>query len=81
MITLSQIGDILEGVYSLELVDIQNIIWAMAKVADKSIPEPEMWEEQFDEYPVFDIGMEAVKILIPSLVSKKKWEQITQTAQ
>ena len=76
-VQISQIGEVLEGVYSLELIDIQNIIWAMAKVADKEIPEPELWEEQFDEFPIFDIVKELMEIFIPSLITKKKFQSLT----
>lgn len=72
----SDVGNALEGVYSLELIDIQNMIWSMAKLADKDIPEPILWEEQFDEFPVFDIMKELLEILIPSLVTKKKYLMI-----
>lgn len=72
-ITPSVMATVLDGVYSLELIDVQNIIWSMAKLADKSIPEPEKWEEQFDEFPVFDIAKELLEIFIPSLVTKKKF--------
>lgn len=68
----SDLSKILDSVYCLELVDIQNIIWAMAKLADKDIAEPEIWEGQFEEFPIFDVAKELMEIFIPSLVTKKK---------
>ena len=82
-VQIAKVGELLEGVYSLELIDIQNIIWAMAKVADKEIPEPDLWEEQFNEFPIFDIVKELMEIFIPSLITKKKFQSLAkaQTAQ
>lgn len=72
----SDLAAILENVYSLELVDIMNLIWTLAKCADKEIPEPEKWFEQFDEFPVIDIAVEVFPTLFTSLFSKKKWMEI-----
>lgn len=74
--TPSALGNVLESVYTIELIDIQNIIWSMAKLADKTIPEPELWEEQFNEFPVFDIMKDLLDILIPSLITKKKFQKM-----
>ena len=51
----STIGELLENVYSLEMVDINNFIWSLAKMADPSIDEPIKWYSQFNEFPVIDI--------------------------
>lgn len=72
-IEVSQIGEVLESVYSLELIEINNIIWSMAKVADPEIDGPIEWERQFDEFPIFDIVSELMEIFIPSLITKKKF--------
>ena len=65
-------GDILEGVYSLELVDLINLVWCMAKTANPEIDEPEKWLAQFDEFPLYDIGKELAGLIVPSLITKKK---------
>lgn len=76
----SLIGELLENVYSLEMVDVLNMIWSMAKAADPGIEEPLKWFSQFNEFPVFDVGQELAEILIPSLVSKKKLESLKKIA-
>lgn len=74
----STIGELLENVYSLEMVDINNFIWSLAKMADSSIDEPIKWYSQFNEFPVIDILKELLEIIVPSLISKKKLEEIVK---
>ncbi|MFR6151377.1 hypothetical protein [Peptoniphilus harei] len=74
----STIGELLENVYSLEMVDINNFIWSLAKMADPSIDEPIKWYSQFNEFPVIDILKELSEIIVPSLISKKKLEEIVK---
>lgn len=58
----------------LEFTDFLNITWAMAKAADKSIPEPRKWIEGFEEFPL-DIVMPAVfDLAVRGVVSTKKVE-------
>lgn len=67
-----------------EAVEIVNIIWALAKCADPDIPEPEIWERQFDEFPL-DVVVPAVyKLVIEGAMSSKnrrRLEGITNTLQ
>ena len=74
----STIGELLENVYSLEMVDINNFIWSLAKMADPSIDELIKWYSQFNEFPVIDILKELLEIIVPSLISKKKLEEIVK---
>ena len=74
----STIGELLDNVYSLEMVDINNFIWSLAKMADPSIDEPIKWYSQFNEFPVIDILKELSEIIVPSLISKKKLEEIVK---
>jgi len=61
----------------VELVDIINIIWAMAKAADDSIAEPRIWIQQFDEFPLDIIVPEAVKLAFNCMVSRKNLQRLT----
>lgn len=74
----STIGEVLENIYSLEMVDINNFIWSLAKMADPEIDEPIKWYSQFNEFPVIDILKELLEIIVPSLISKKKLEEIVK---
>lgn len=68
----SNLAQLLEGVYSLELSNVQDLIWTMAKLGNDGIPEPFKWYSEFEEFPIFDVAAELLPMLISSLVSKKK---------
>lgn len=57
---------------NLELTDITNVIWIMAKTADREISEPADWYDEFDQFPLFDVASELVEILLPSMVTTEK---------
>lgn len=76
----SSLSGLLENVYSLELIDVMNLLWTMAKCADSEIPEPMKWFGQFDEFPIFDIAVEVFPMLFESLFSKKKLTEIAKAA-
>jgi hypothetical protein len=59
----------------LEVLDFEvfyNLAWIMAKTADKSIPEPIAWLEQFDEFPMAEIIPELQDMLLASIQTTKK---------
>lgn len=72
---LSEIN-ISSAIEKLEIVDLFNIIWVMAKTANKDIGDPVEWYDEFDVFPVFDVAGELMDIFLPSLFiteeSKKK---------
>lgn len=72
----SDIGDMLEHLYSFELTDLMNLIWCLAKLGDKEISEPKKWYLSFKEFPIVDVAMELGDILLSSLVSKKKLKEL-----
>lgn len=49
-----------------------NIIWTLAKTADKNIPEPLTWLDGFDEFPLFEIIPQVQDLIAASIRSKKK---------
>ena len=49
-----------------------NIIWTLAKTADKTIPEPITWLDSFDEFPLFEILPELQDLITASIQTKKK---------
>lgn len=71
-------GDVLDQVITAEITEIADIIWAFAKAADDSIPEPAKWYREFEEFPLFDVGKELLPCLYDSLISKKKILKNTQ---
>ena len=79
VLTPETISTALEGVYSLELIDIMNLLWTMAKCADDEIPEPMKWFGEFDEFPIVDIAVQVFPMLFESLFSKKKLKGTTKS--
>ena len=49
-----------------------NLIWVLAKTADKNIPEPMEWLDGFEEFPLFDIIPQVQDMIIMSIQGKKK---------
>lgn len=49
-----------------------NIIWVLAKTADKTIPEPITWLDEFEEFPLFEIIPELQDLILASIQTKKK---------
>lgn len=46
---------------SLDLV--YDMLWVYAKTADPTIPPPQEWLDEFDEFPVFDIWNQLLDIM------------------
>lgn len=49
-----------------------NIIWVLAKTADRNIPDPLAWLDGFEEFPLFEIIPEVQDLIAASIKSKKK---------
>ena len=64
-------NDILLPMYQLELVDLINVTWAMAKAADEDIDPPRKWIRQFDNFPLDVIGPAVFELVMRGFVSSK----------
>ena len=60
----------------LEIVDLINLTWALAKTADRSIPDPETWLDGFDEFPLDVIGPEVFRLITKGVVSSKNLKRL-----
>ena len=49
-----------------------NLTWALAKTANKEIPEPVEWLDQFEAFPVMEIFGELQDVIISTIQAKKK---------
>lgn len=54
----------------LDAVQMMELIWALAKNADRDIPDFDEFYDQFDEFPVMDVMTEVVLFIVPTLLSK-----------
>lgn len=60
----------------LELTDFINITWSLAKCADDSIPAPEEWVKQFEEFPVDIIAPTVFGMIYKGVISSKNRERL-----
>mgnify|MGYP001287860346 CR=1 FL=1 len=56
----------------LDFSVFENIMWALAKTADKSIPDPDEWFDSFDEFPIMEILPEIQDLITSSIQTVKK---------
>ena len=68
--------DMMVHLGGLEFVDFINITWALAKCADDSIPDPNEWVRQFDEFPVDVIAPAVVQLIYKGVVSSKNRKRL-----
>lgn len=61
-----------EVLSELDFSVLYNLLWTMAKTADKSISEPLEWFDQFDEFPIIDIFPQTMELITSNLKSSKK---------
>lgn len=80
-ITSYDIGTVLENVYSVEMVDLLNFVWSMAKTNDPQIQEPVKWFSQFEKFELIDVLQELLEIVLPSMLSTKKLESLKKMLQ
>lgn len=59
-----------------EFTTTLNIIWAMAKNADDSIPAPFEWANQFENFPLDKIIPEVLDAVINTVVSEKNRKRL-----
>ena len=64
-------NDILLPMYQLELADLINVTWAMAKAADEDIDPPPKWFRQFDGFYLDVIGPAVFELVMKGFVSSK----------
>jgi len=78
IIKLNKLGKFKEGKDNSKLLEnadfevFYNVIWVLAKTADRTIPEPLTWLDGFDEFPLFEIIPEIQDLILSSIQTKKK---------
>lgn len=60
----------------LEVVDFVNIVWALARNADETIPEPRRWVKQFETFPLDELVPVVANMIIKGVTSSKNWERL-----
>lgn len=60
----------------VQVTDLVNIVWAMAKAADDGIDEPRAWVRQFDTFPLDVIAPAVLELAVSGLVSSKNSQRL-----
>ena len=60
----------------VEMTDVINITWSLAKTADEDIPEPRIWVKQFETFPLDEIVPEVVALILAGMSSSKNLERL-----
>ena len=70
--------DLITDVLSeLSVTDGLDLIWALARNADKDIAEPEVWYHGFSQFPLDDVLTEIVPAIVESCISTKKFKALS----
>lgn len=62
----------IEAIGKIDMEAMYNFIWVLAKTADKNIPEPLEWLDEFETFPIMDILPELMDLIQSSFINKKK---------
>lgn len=75
------LNDALMTLTTMEFITIIQILWAMAKNADKSIPMVDEWAAEIDTFPLDVVIPELFEILVSSMVSSKNAKSLQNKLQ
>lgn len=71
------ITDIMVHMMNLELTDLVNITWAMAKAANEDIADPREWVKQFDDgFPLDVVAPAVIELAFKGMTSSKNLERL-----
>lgn len=68
-------GAILE-LAGVQITDLVNVVWAMAKAADDDIDEPRTWVRQFETFPLDVIAPAVLELAVRGLISGKNSKRL-----
>lgn len=61
---------------ALELVELMNITWAMAKNADDTISDPETWIKSLDAFPLDEVAPALFELIAKGFMSSKNVKRL-----
>lgn len=71
-VNTKQKQDINIDIEDIDFEVLYNIIWILAKTADKSIPDPIAWYDRFEEFDFEDVFIELQDLILQSISSNSK---------
>lgn len=63
---------------ALEVTDYLNVVWALNKAADETIPEPKAWVRQFEEFPFDEVTPVVIRLVVQGVMTSKNSERLTK---
>lgn len=69
------ISELVNRLDGIEMTTLFNIVWILAKTADKNIPEPEEWLDEFDAFPLGEILPEVLSLIIETFATTQEPKQ------
>lgn len=76
VLTEENVSDLMVSFCSLEIVTLINVLWAMAKNADKNLPEPSEWVNQFEVFPFDTIVPVLFELIVQSFMTTKNSQSL-----
>ena len=74
--------DLLTDVLSeISLTEGLQLIWSLARNADRKIDDPANWYHGFENFPLDDVLSEIVPALVESCISTKKFKALSETVK
>ena len=64
-------AQVLENVYTLELTDLYDLVWSLAKAGNKNLEDPIEFYSEFDDFPIIEVLGEILPWLIESCGASK----------
>ncbi len=80
----NSVSDAIHSIQGFQLIDVFNLVWALAKNADKDIPDPDTWLDQFENFPLDEVMPVVFELLLGTFFSvnfqkkTKIWMQNTK---
>uniref|UniRef100_UPI0030B8AC29 hypothetical protein n=1 Tax=Eubacterium pyruvativorans TaxID=155865 RepID=UPI0030B8AC29 len=65
----------------LNVTEGLQLIWAIARNADKEIADPVTWYHSFENFPLDEVLTEVIPAIIESCISTKKYRALSRAAK
>lgn len=69
---LSALGAAQSDATKVNFAVIENMIWAFAKTADNSVPDPQTWYDSFEEIDILEVWSELSELTAKALKTLQK---------
>lgn len=70
------IGEVFISLAGLEITTLYNMIWALAKNADESIPDPKTWFNSFECFYIDDVAPKCLAEVVRASAQKKTIQKL-----